>query len=125
METERIQAGRVSLGNIGPNFIWVMAPGLTLVVDCNDGGRTVTNFAEDVIVWLRGRGKRQGDAPLRPDRLTGRRVLYRDTMGAWDELAHHKGHFTDYVCGSEEDARTGEALCGDVIAALAKQSPQA
>ena len=46
------------------------------IVDHNDGGKTVTNDAEEVIFHLASRGIDFSDL----------RVIYRDTDGIWDEL---------------------------------------
>lgn len=47
------------------------------------GGRSVTNAAEEVVAFL---------LPLYP----GRRIIYRDTEGRWDELAHDGKKFTGF-----------------------------
>lgn len=46
-------------------------------------GRSVTNAAENVVTWL---------LSMYP----GRRFIYRDTMGQWDELAHDGKSFTGF-----------------------------
>ena len=50
-----------------------------------DQGRTVTNDADAVIADLAQEGL-----------LRGRRVIYRDTMGRWDELLHDGTRFTGF-----------------------------
>jgi hypothetical protein len=56
-----------------------------LVVD-QDRGRSVTNDAENVIEDLSRAGV-----------LAGRRVLYCDTDGRWDELLVSEGAFVGFV----------------------------
>lgn len=56
--------------------------GFVLVIDLGTG-MSVTNDAEAVILAL---------AQLVPDFAT-KRVLYRDTEGTWDEIAHADGEF--------------------------------
>jgi hypothetical protein len=56
-----------------------------LVVD-QDRGPSVTNDAEHVIEDL-----------SRAQVLTGRRVLYRDTDGRWDELLVRDGVFVGFI----------------------------
>jgi len=61
---------------------------LILVRDRSDvsGGPTVTNAAESVIADLAaGMG------------VKGRRVVYLDTLGVWDELLHDGERFTGYA----------------------------
>jgi hypothetical protein len=50
----------------------------------NDVGMSVTNDAENVVADV-----------LRqyPDH----RIIYRDTMGQWDELVHFNGKFTGFA----------------------------
>lgn len=56
------------------SFTWHVFGGFILVVDL-DAGMTITNDAERVVEVL-----------ARAVALPGRRVLYRDTDGRWDEL---------------------------------------
>jgi len=53
-----------------------------IAIDDLYADKTVTNDAENVIKVL---NKELG--------LEGRRVIYRDTMGYWDELIHEDGEF--------------------------------
>lgn len=55
----------------------------------NDDGVTITNNAEGVVrdIW-----HRYGDL----------RIVYRDTMGNWDELVHVKGVFLHYAPFKEQ-----------------------
>jgi hypothetical protein len=56
-----------------------------LVID-QDSGPSVTNDAENVIEDLSRAGV-----------LDGRRVLYRDTDGRWDELLVRDGAFVGFI----------------------------
>jgi hypothetical protein len=56
----------------------------TIFIIDNDDGRTVTNDAERVVFEL---WNQYGD----------RRIVYRDTMGNWDELVHDEGVFKRYA----------------------------
>jgi len=60
-----------------------------IFISDNDDGVTITNNAKGVVfdIW-----KRYGD----------RRVIYRDTMGNWDELVHIKGVFLHYAPYKEQ-----------------------
>lgn len=61
-------------------------PTVIAVIDCQMGGMSVTNDAEAVVSFLRRRaGLRDGDW-----------VVYRDTDGVWDVLAHQSGMFTGF-----------------------------
>lgn len=48
-----------------------------------DGGYSVTNDADKVCRELN-------------ERYPGYRIIYRDTMGNWDELEHKNGQFLGY-----------------------------
>jgi hypothetical protein len=59
-------------------------PGILFIEDLDDGGMSVTNAAEhvcDLVHYLRG----------------SLRIVYRDTMGRWDELVHQDGVFQRYA----------------------------
>jgi hypothetical protein len=59
------------------------------IVDC-DIGMSVTNDAENVVEKL----------------LTNygnKRIIYRDTMGSWDELCHDGKKFTHYMSLQPDD----------------------
>jgi hypothetical protein len=56
-----------------------------MVIDLNNGGTSVTNDAEAVVAHV---AAKYG--------LDGRRILYRDTAGLWDELAHASGAFAGF-----------------------------
>lgn len=62
------------------------APGCVFIVDLDEkyGGTSVTNDAEAVVEYIH-------------TVVPGARVIYRDTIGEWDELAHRDGEFTGYV----------------------------
>ena len=58
-------------------------PPIVWIVDEN-GLVSVTNDAEDVVDTLL-------------DRFPGHRIIYRDSMGAWDELRHEQGRFVGFA----------------------------
>lgn len=60
-------------------FVWIVDEGGEL-------DRTVTNDAEAVVATLH---------PFYP----GRRIMYRDSGGQWDELVHQNGVFTGFNFG--------------------------
>jgi hypothetical protein len=49
-----------------------------------DGPMSVTNDAEAVVAWVNA---------WCPER----RIIYRDTMGQWDELLHSNGRFDGFA----------------------------
>ena len=55
---------------------------IVYIVD-NDDGVSVTNSAETVVAELNSG-------------YPNRRVIYRDTMGYWDELVHDNGQFIGF-----------------------------
>ena len=60
------------------DFVWI--------VDLNRGGKSITNDAEDIVKRM--------DAFY-----PGRRVIYKDTTGHWDELTHRNGKFVNFNSG--------------------------
>lgn len=56
---------------------------MVFIVD-NDMGMSVTNDAENVVADV-----------LR--QYPNHRIIYRDTMGQWDELVHFNGKFTGFA----------------------------
>jgi len=56
------------------------------IADANRGGRSITNDAERVVSEL------LATTQLLPHQ----RLLYRDTLGRWDELVHDGHHFTGF-----------------------------
>jgi hypothetical protein len=65
-------------------FTFSAVDGFVLIEDRNKG-MSVTNDAENVIAHIAG----QVD-------LTGKRVLYRDSEGRWDELLVQDGRFAGF-----------------------------
>ena len=57
--------------------------GKVFIIDL-DQSVSVTNDAEAVCRWLH-------------ERCQGRRIIYRDTEGRWDELKHTLGVFTGFA----------------------------
>jgi hypothetical protein len=64
-----------------------------LVIDRDDGHLSVTNDAEKVV------------AEILEQFGVGRRIIYRDTMGRWDELKHDGKRFTGFAVLSLEEHR--------------------
>lgn len=56
---------------------------IVFLADRDDGGISVTNDAEAVVKWTN-------------ECYPGKRIVYRDTMGQWDELRHQNGVFTEF-----------------------------
>jgi len=56
---------------------------IIFIVDDDNGGMSITNAAEAVV---KDAYEAYGD----------RRIVYRDTMGEWDELVHDHGRFTGF-----------------------------
>jgi hypothetical protein len=54
------------------------------IKDLNDGGKTITNDAEAVVQEVH-------------EEYPGRRIIYRDSLGQWDELCHHDGCFYAFL----------------------------
>lgn len=54
------------------------------IIDCDDGGMSVTNDAEAVVENLLAR-------------YGNRRIVYRDSMGRWDILMHDGVRFTGFA----------------------------
>lgn len=50
------------------------------------GGKSVTNDADGVVAWL-----------LAHSQYAGRRIVYRDTDGNWDELKHDGTKFVGFA----------------------------
>ena len=59
-------------------------PGVVFLMDLDDGGRSVTNAAAEVVAEVLG---------AHP----GCRIVYRDSMGGWDELRHEDGAFSGFA----------------------------
>lgn len=57
---------------------------MVFLVDLDMGNRSVTNDVEAVVAEV---------LALHP----GRRIVYRDSMGRWDELCHDGGAFTRFA----------------------------
>jgi hypothetical protein len=53
-------------------------------IEDNDGPMSVTNDAEAVVAFVNA---------LHPEK----RIVYRDTMGQWDELLHTNGRFDGFA----------------------------
>lgn len=73
------------------------------IIDSNDGHTSVTNDAEAVIWWLTDRQFLQA----------GKRCIYRDTDGRWDELTHDGvGKFRGFAPLGAKDQYTALTLVG-------------
>lgn len=98
--------------NFDDELLAPFAPGLAVIVvidrSAERGGMTVTNAAEYVLAEL-----------VRKHKVAGKlraRVIYCDSSGEWDELAHDGEYFTGF---KPLRARTRD----DAIAALAPRLP--
>lgn len=58
-------------------------PDTVYIID-NDRRMSITNDAEAVVASLQ-------------EKYAGKRIIYRDTMGNWDELVHKDGVFTSFA----------------------------
>jgi hypothetical protein len=78
-------------GKLNRNFcravysVSAVRDGFVCLID-DDKGRSITNAAEEVIAELITAGYD----------LSNKRVIYRDTMGLWDELVVKNGQFSDF-----------------------------
>ena len=59
-------------------------PDIVFIRDDDDGGMSITNAAEVVVRQVYAE---YGD----------RRIVYRDSMGRWDELVHERGRFRGFA----------------------------
>ena len=65
-------------------------PDRVFIIDC-DGPMSVTNDAEAVVKFIN-------------DMYPGRRIIYCDTMGNWDELLHTNGTFNGFAPYREDNS---------------------
>lgn len=65
---------------VQPDMIWI--------ADVGRNSLTVTNDADGVVQRVLAE-------------FPGRRIVYRDTMGNWDELVHRGGRFVDFAPARE------------------------
>ncbi len=68
------------------NFTVETVPGFVFLEDLGTG-MTITNDAEQVVRWLAETGVLDGAL----------RVLYRDSLGTWDELLQKDGRFAGFA----------------------------
>lgn len=68
------------------DFSWQIVRGVVCVIDHDTGGASVTNDAENVIRDLVEAGVNLAAMP----------VIYRDSMGVWDQLVVRDGEFADF-----------------------------
>lgn len=68
-------------------FEWKLDGPFICVWDERGDRRSITNAAEDVVRWFAERGY------LFREDEGARRILYRDSDGVWDELAHDGKRF--------------------------------
>lgn len=67
---------------------------IVVLVDVGGSRRSITNDAEAVVADV---------ALMMGDDLTGKRIIYRDTMQRWDGLAHRGDRFIGFVSLNETD----------------------
>jgi hypothetical protein len=85
------------------HFAMHVEDGVILLID-RGTGVSITNAAEIVIAEL--------DLLLGDD-LELKRVIYRDTMGGWDGLAHERGKFIRFVPLNTRDRTEAIARAND------------
>lgn len=68
--------------------IQTVRPDAIFIIDLNTG-KSITNDAENVVRKIN-------------KSYPGRRIIYRDTDGKWDELVHKEGEFITFKEYSEE-----------------------
>ncbi len=69
------------------DFTYELRGPLVLIIEHDtEGSCSVANDAENVIAELVADGLD----------LEGRRIIYRDACGSWDELQHRDGHFVGF-----------------------------
>jgi hypothetical protein len=81
--------------------ILAVTPGVVAIADLDAGRRSVTNDADNVVADLHQRGL-----------LKGRRLIYRDSEGRWDELGHDEnGRFIGFKFLGGNSLRDALAMC--------------
>jgi hypothetical protein len=99
------EAGRESLFANRATYGTAVVRGVVCLIDL-DAGKTITNDVENVVADLAARRLLLGpfDEP--------RRVIYRDTMGVWDEILVRNGRFAGFRSLNERDraAALGKVL---------------
>ena len=90
-EYEVVRVQRPSTPPYGPAM-----PGMVWIHDLDRGARSVTNDADRVVAKLHAEY---------PDY----RIVYRDSMGRWDELRHEHGRFTAFAPAGEFDPEVAHA----------------
>jgi hypothetical protein len=80
-------------------FYTMQVDGSIIALFGRDGGVSITNAADQVVAELHDA---LGD-------LSGKRIIYRDTDGRWDGLAHRGAKFLGFVLiGGDDRARATE-----------------
>ncbi|WP_157266396.1 DUF6011 domain-containing protein [Azohydromonas aeria] len=80
-------------------YSWTVEDGVICIVDLN-GGKSVTNDAENVIADLVTAGAPVDTMP----------VIYRDSVGVWDELAVADSRFSTFRSVHERDKGAATAI---------------
>jgi hypothetical protein len=75
------------------NYTYDVHGNVIAIIDPNDGGKSVTNDADNVI----------GDFVAKGFDLSQCRVIYRDTRGIWDEMLVKNGAFAGFRSINERD----------------------
>jgi hypothetical protein len=70
--------------NVRASYTTVRTSGEIVFIVDNDGPMSVTNDAEAVVAFV------NAEHP-------GKRIVYRDTTGQWDELLHTNGRFDGFA----------------------------
>jgi len=83
----------VERGSPRADFSYEIVNEVVCIID-NDNGKSVTNDAVNVLADIAGQGVN----------LAGRRVIYRDTRGVWDELVlNPDGSFCNFKSINERE----------------------
>lgn len=99
--TTKVQEATDMTGNLfapRADYTYTVEDGIVCIVDC-DSGRTVTNDAEAVVADLKTAG-------LDLDALA---IIYRDTLGVWDQLLVDGGRFAGFKSVNEREKSAAKA----------------
>jgi hypothetical protein len=94
------------------NYSYEIHGNVIAIIDPDDGGKSVTNDAENVIADFAANGFD----------LSKYRVIYRDTRGIWDEMLVRDGAFVDFRSINEREL--SDALAKDTLVADTPQHEQ-
>ena len=75
------------------NYTYEIYGNVIAIIDPDDGGRSVTNDAENVIADFIAKGFD----------MSNYHVIYKDTRGVWDEMLVKNGEFADFRSINERE----------------------